>query len=350
MKDRGWIRLASVYIGTIIGAGFASGQEMVQFFGVYGYKSLFGIIITTVLFSTVGAVVLNRVYSKKIKGYEEFIIPFFGRSIGKIIEIVITMFLLTGFCVMLAGSGAVFNQQFNLSYNVGIYIMSICTLLTFMFSVRGISTVNSILVPLLLVGIVSIGVMIILKEGLVFSNYYGAKYTKTGNWITSSILYVSYNSISAIVIMTSMLPIITSKKAAIKGGIMGGIGLGILAIFILIPVLILFTDVYNLEIPMLKITSKLGNKGSNIYSMILWLSMLTTAIASGFGCIRRLSTYFGTNQKLIAIMFCILTIPLARIGFSNLVTTLYPLFGYLGFFMIMIIMGNFIIRIIKKVL
>lgn len=344
MKIKSWGRITSVYIGTTVGAGFASGQEIVQFFSIYGYKGIFGILIATILFSIIGGVVLNRVYTKRISSYEDFIIPLFGARTGKGIEIIITVFLFTSFCVMLAGSGAIFFQQFKVSYNIGIYVMSICALLTFMFSIKGISAVNSVLVPLLLMGITSIGLLIILKEGLVFSNYNGAELTKTGNWFTSSILYVSYNSISAIVIMTSLLPIIPSREAGIKGGIMGGIGLGVLALFIIVPTLILYTDISNLEIPMLKIASNLGRKEGIIYTLVLWCSMFTTAIASGFGCVKRLSYFFKINQRMTAIIFCIITMPLAKIGFSNLVSNLYPLFGYLGFFMVTFILGNLIIK------
>ncbi|MTI46204.1 YkvI family membrane protein [Sporosalibacterium faouarense] len=344
MESKGWGKIASVYIGTIIGAGFASGQEIVQFFSIYGYRGIFGLIIATILFSSIGAIVLNRVYKNKIEGYEEFLLPLFGRRLGKGIELIITLFLFTSFCVMLAGSGAIFHQQFHISYNVGIYIMSICALLTFMFSVKGITTVNSILVPLLLIGITTMGVMVILREGVVFSNYNGAEITKTGNWITSSILYVSYNSISAIVIMTSLLPIIHTRNAAIKGGIMGGLGLGLLALFIIIPTLILYTDICKLEIPMLKIAGSLGKNGSIIYTLILWCSMFTTAVANGFGFVRRASSFLNTNQRLLAVVFCIVSIPLAKLGFANLVTNLYPIFGYIGSFMLFIIIGNFILR------
>jgi len=347
MKYKGWGRLASVYIGTVIGAGFASGQEMIHFFAVFGYKGLFGSILSSSLFSVVGAIVFYLVYKNRIKGYEELITPIFGRTLSKIVEVIITSYLFISFCIMVAGSGAIFREQLNLSYNLGIAIMIICIMLTFMFSIAGIAVVNSILVPLLIIGIVAIGGMAILKEGFTFSNFYGAEYTKTGNWLTSAVFYMSYNSIAAIVIMTSMLSIIPSEKAAIKGGIIGGLGLGVLSIFIVIPLLILFSDINTLEIPMLSIAGRLGSKGGIIYAIILWCAMFTTAVANGFGCIRRLSTFLGLNQRLLSPIFCIAVIPLSKLGFSNLVSTLYPIFGYLGFFIVVFVIGSFFCRQIK---
>ncbi len=344
MKRRGWKELSSIYIGTVIGAGFASGKEIIQFFSIFGYKGLFGLFLASTLFSIVGAVVLHRVYTYKIKNYEELITPIFGVRISRIIDIIVTLFLLIGFCVMLAGSGAIFKQEFNFSFNIGIYIMSIASLLTFMFSVKGVSVINTLLVPLLLIGITLIGLIVVFKEGLIFSNYQGTEITRTGNWVTSAVLYVSYNSICVIVIMSSLLSIIPSKKAAIKGGIMGGLGLGILASFILLTTLIFYSDIYKLEIPMIGIACKLGRWASYSYAVILWCSMFTTAISSGFGCIIRLTYIFKTNQKLIAFLFCFATMPLAKIGFTKLVSVFYPIFGYVGFLMLLFIIGNIVIK------
>lgn len=248
---------------------------------------------------------------------------------------------------MIAGSGAVFVEQLNLSANIGIYLMAFLCFLTLAFSVKGITFVNKLAVPFLIIGILLVGSTVIAREGFVFSNFHGANVTKTGNWLTSAILYVSYNSISAVVIMTSLLPIITNEKQAIKGGILGGLGLGIMAIFILLSTLILYTDVYSIEIPMAKAAQHLGNWGGYMYSVILWLAMFTTAIASGFGCVNRISSSFKGNQLFISAVFCIIAIPFAKIGFSNLVSILYPLFGYLGLFMLIYIIVNQFLSIVS---
>lgn len=340
MSDKNWVKIASIYIGTVIGAGFASGQEIIQFFGVYGYRGVYGVLIAAILFSFIGASILLKVYKNKINDYEELILPILGQRIGIATEIIITLFLIIGFCVMLAGSGAIFYEHFGLSHALGIYIMSIAALITFLFSIKGISIVNSIIVPLLLIGIVATSILIILRNGLVFSNVTGVPFTKTGNWIISSILYVSYNSITAIVIMTSLFPLIKDEKSAIKGGIFGGIGLGVLAVFILIPSLILYTDIYKIEIPMLKIAEHVGSKGRLIYSLILWCAMFTTAVSSGYGAIKRISRILRINSNIFAVVFCFITIPLAKVGFSNLISTFYPLFGYLGALILILVTTN----------
>ena len=43
-------QVAFVFIGTIVGAGLASGKEITNFFTVYGYKSFFTIIMAYFIF------------------------------------------------------------------------------------------------------------------------------------------------------------------------------------------------------------------------------------------------------------------------------------------------------------
>ncbi|SHH51810.1 Uncharacterized membrane protein YkvI [Caloranaerobacter azorensis DSM 13643] len=344
MRNRKWVNLSFIYIGTVIGAGFASGQEIMKFFGVFGVKGFLGIIVSGILFSIIGSIILVSVYKNDLKGYQDFLVSMFGNKLSSVFEIIILFFLFGGYCVMLAGSGAIFFERFHLSYSIGIFIMGIATMVTFLFSIKGISIANQIIVPLLLAGIITMSMLVILKEGLVFSNYRGAEISITGNWLTSAVIYVSYNCISVLVVMSTLSSIIPNKTEAIKGGLFGGLCLLVLAIFILIPLLILYTDVFHLELPMLKVAEYLGENGEKIYSLILWGAMFTTAIANGFGCIRRVSKIIKIDERLFSILFVFVTIPMAKIGFSRLISILYPLYGIIGIPILVSIILSFIFK------
>ncbi len=55
---------------------------------------------------------------------------------------------------MISGSGAIFKEELGLSYNFGIIIMVILSFIVFLFSLEGLSFVNTILVPILIIGII----------------------------------------------------------------------------------------------------------------------------------------------------------------------------------------------------
>lgn len=248
-----WVKIASIYVGTVIGAGFASGREIVEFFGVYGLKGILGMIISGILFSSVGSLLLIKIYNNKIKGFNELVNSIFGKKIGLIIDTIITFSLYTGFSVMISGSGAIFKEELGLSYNIGIIIMVICSFIVFLFSLEGLSFINTILVPLLIIGIIFTSIYVNIREGYNFSNVIGVSLTGKGNFLSSAFLYVGSNSLIILVVFSSLLPLVDSKKTAISGGVAGGITLSILGISILTSILIYYNEVFQLDIPMLKI-------------------------------------------------------------------------------------------------
>ncbi|QXM06998.1 hypothetical protein [Crassaminicella indica] len=337
MGKRNAFKIASIYIGTLIGAGFASGQETMRFFTRYGIRGIYGVIVTAILFAVIGIVILLKVYEDKIISYYDWIVPFFGPYVGKLIEIFLAFLLLSLYCVMLAGSGALFEQQFGYRKEIGIIFMSVISFITFLFSMRGLAVINSVLVPLLIIGIIAVGIIVIPDKIHNICDVDLFPYTIGDNWITSCLLYVSYNSICAVMVLSSMYPLLNNKRIAIAGGSLGGFLLGIMLLFLFLPTLILYRDIQAVEIPMMTIAFSIGKNMGNIYGALLWFAMLTTAVSNGFVFIQSMERKLKLKHLYACISFCIVTIPLAQFGFKRLVHTLYPMFGYIGIILIFLI-------------
>lgn len=346
-KDTSWKQISSLYIGTVIGAGFATGQEILQFFANYGYKGILGIVLSTILFIAVAIGVLLKVYNNNLNNYQQLITPVMNRKLSIVVEFVILSYLFIGASVMVAGSGALFKEQFSISYDLGLIVMALLTFITVIHSVEGVLKANVILIPILLFGIIAIGILVLIKQRFRFEHIEIA-YTNNYKWLTSAIMYVSYNIISAIVVLSSLGSVMKSQATAIKGGLMGGLALGVLSMFIIMPLLLLFNDVNSLEIPMLGVSKYVVKRGDLVYSFLIWISMFTTVVSNSFGFITRICDIININFKLITILFCLVTIPVAKMGFARLVNVFYPLFGYLstGFIFIFVLIS--IYREIKK--
>ncbi len=67
---------------------------------------------------------------------------------------------------MISGSGAIFKEELGLSYNFGIIIMVILSFIVFLFSLEGLSFVNTILVPILIIGIIFTAIYIGVGGGI----------------------------------------------------------------------------------------------------------------------------------------------------------------------------------------
>ena len=107
----GIIQIAAVYVGTIVGAGFATGREIVEFFSQYGFYGFIGIILTGYLFILLGTKIMLLALSINAQTYQELNSYLFGQKWGWIINLLFFIMLFGVTAVMLSGAGAVFEEQ-----------------------------------------------------------------------------------------------------------------------------------------------------------------------------------------------------------------------------------------------
>jgi len=323
---------------TIIGAGFASGQEILQFFSTYYEGGFYGIILAGILFSIIGYIVLDRVYTQRIRNYDEFLFPTLGWFMGWVMEIAVAIFMLCLLCIMVAGSGNIMLEKLGIPFNYGILMMAAICMIVILTGIKGIVAISTVVTPVLITGIIAVGLYVIIyKDTSVFNAMAGFN-RLTNNWVFSSLIYVSYNSILSVVIMCSMLPYLKTRRIGIIGGIMGGVLLCFIAFILNSAIFMFYPDVLASELPMLNIIEKYSGILGNIYSFILWLAMFISAVTSGYCFTDRVSSKMRVNRKLLTVVICALAIPLASYGFSGLIAAIYPLFGYIGMFMVFAIL------------
>lgn len=343
-ESRAIVKVAFLYLTTIIGAGFASGQEIMQFFSKYNENSFWGIILSGILFSFIGIIVLYKVYTERIKDYSEFLYPLVGFKLGFLIEIIVTFFVFSVFSIMISGSSFIISKEFNIPFFISILIISLFCIIVMVNGVKGVILLSSIATPIILLGIVFSGMYVIcFRTSSAFNPIQQFKLI-TDNYFCSALIYVSYNSILSVVLMCSLLPYLKSKKVAIMGGMLGGGFLCLIALIINFIIFGAYSEVKYDQIPLIAVLLKYNYLISQCYKIVLFLAMLLAALSAGICFITRINNRVNNrvniNKKLIIISSILFTIPLSFMGFSNLISILYPIFGYLGMFMMFIIIFN----------
>ena len=110
-KWTGAFQIAAVYVGTVIGAGFATGREIVEFFTRFGFFGFLGILLSGYLFIFLGAKIMIKSIEIQATSFEEFNEYLFGRKLSKAMNL-FTMIMLIGVCaVMISGAEALFSEQ-----------------------------------------------------------------------------------------------------------------------------------------------------------------------------------------------------------------------------------------------
>lgn len=336
------IKIASIYMATIIGAGFASGQEIIQFFSVYYEGGFYGIAFAGVLFSVVGYIVLDRVYTDRIRDYDEFLFPTLGWTAGWIVETAATIFMLCLFCIMIAGSANILAEKLGIPLRYSILAMSIICMFIILSNIKGIVVLSSVVTPILVAGILLIGIYLIISKDRSVFNAVDYFRNITGNWLFSSLIYVSYNSIMSVIVMCSLLPYLKTRRTGRIGGVLGGAMLCFVALVMNTALFFFYPRLTASELPVLNIVGRFSNIAGGFYAVILWLAMLVSAVNSGFCFVDRISSKVKVDRRLLILVLCAAAVPLSSFGFSKLIASIYPVFGYIGLFLIFCILIHYI--------
>ncbi len=318
-----------VIIGTMIGAGFASGQEIILFFSQYGNIGLIGMIISCIITGIIIHKVLSFNSDKKIQNYTEFLntLPM-SPVTKKIVNMMITIFLLISFYIMIAGFSSYFWQEFEVPlWITGIGIAIICYII-FKNDIKGIISINTILIPFLILFIFYLGI-----KNIPFTAEYlmqnMSPIERPIQCFISSILYASYNSILLIPILIELQKYMKTKNMIKKTSIIcSGIFI-ILGICLYCLLLRGGGYILELELPILQIVKEFGVVYYWIYGIVILVAILTTTISAGYGFLKNISKS-KKKYNFAVLILCISSIFITPIGFSNLVNWCYPIFGVLG--------------------
>ena len=326
------ISITLVIIGALIGAGFASGQEIFSFFYIYGKNGIYGILIMSILIGIFIYKSLKIIYQKQVYNYNDFLNLFIKNTkIRNVILWIVNVLLLVSFYIMVAGFGAYFEQEIGINRIIGSIVLNLLCVIVFFSNIKGVLKASNLIVPFLIFFIFFIGIKNIVQIRTI--DFHQMK----NNWILIMIFYNSYNFILLMRVLISLKKQITKEKNIKKVSILVTIIILILSInifFLLLNANI--KEIENQEMPIVYIISNYFNKYKKIYAFIVLASIFTTAISVGIGFLQNISKNSNSYPQFVLFM-CITSLLMSNIGFSKLLNFIYPVFGYIGILQIVII-------------
>ena len=335
--------MAFTFIGTIIGAGFASGQEIRKYFVDFGIYGILGLIIVTLLFIFIGEKMMILGYSSKSDSYDKVLSYAFRCKFKKVIDYILCGFLIGTASTMFSGTGAFFNQVFSWSPAVGSLLMAILTVAITMVGITTIMKISTFIVPILIfitsiISVSSIENIDVTKISLINEI--------SGNCVVyvilSSVIYAAYNLILGMPVLVTLGSVAKNKKQIRMNSIFAGGLIGLFGFIIYSALFINYGTIYGTEIPIMALTS---NFGLLWYGISFVIAVLTTSVGSLFGVYTR----FNKNKKLF-LLFTVIAYLFSLVGFSNLVANLYFVMGILGIFIIsMLLYGANKSSVLRKV-
>ncbi len=322
-------QISAVFIGTIVGAGLASGQEICQFFTQYGYKSFWGLFVCGFVYIILNYIIIDLSIKYKLNSYDSFIKLISPGFLGEVTDIIIGLFLISSSGIILAGSGALIHQYFGISEWAGITAMAAAALIVLLRNTRGLIEINTFIVPSLIIVILTIFILYLFcYKDIINSSYIKNIPYEKSHWLFSSIIYAAFNILSCSGVMVPLSSEIRIKKALFLGTVSGAVGLTLLTLILNLILMLNVPYIYKYDIPLLYIVNRFGIALQILLLVIIWLEMFTTEVSDIYSVAKTLEGKAGLTYRQSVFLILLLAVPVSQLGFSNLIKILYPSFGF----------------------
>lgn len=209
-----WIGLI---VATMIGAGYASGREIWEFFG---HESGLGILLFTIMFIISCVVVLTISYELKSEHYLPVLQTLVGKRFAHFYDWGILLYLFTMLFVMISGSGATLHIL-EFPYFIGVVLMIVLLVVVIPYGMGGILSINRFLLPMLILGLAVVLIVFIYQEKVPLIY----QYVEQSNWV-SSVPFTSLNVVPLIAVIGAIGKEIESKTEIYVASIGSGLILG----------------------------------------------------------------------------------------------------------------------------
>jgi len=332
------LAVAASFVGIVVGAGFASGMEALQYFVAYGTNGFYGVILASVTmlfaataFMTFGSYFLarehNEVFYNVTSKPAAFIMDW---------SAVACMFSV-GF-VMFAGAGSNLKQAFEWPIWVGAVAMLALMLIVGRFDVDKVSSVIGWATPLL--------VVFVLIGSIYSSTQVDVSWSEVGNyaqqevsradgtpyWWLGALNHTGLNALCGVSMALVMAGGEFDTKSSRLGGILGGVIYAVMLALLVASLLIQVESVNGNDMPLLAVIDNVDPVLGFIMTWVIFLMVFNTCLGMFYALAKRLTRKKPERFYPVYAIACIVGFGLSFAGFQPLVNSLYPILGYLGLF------------------
>lgn len=341
---------AGAFIAFLIGSGFATGQEVLQYFSSYGYLGILGVIVVFLLFLYVGIDFVTVGQKHQFPKGSDVYKYYCGNIIGNFYDYFSIAFIYMSFIVMIGGAGATINQQYGLPISVGGIMMGILAASTVIFGLGKIVDIIGKIGPAIILLTVILGISAIIKnpQGLVNPSETISKLNllkASSNWFYAAASYVGFCMLWLAGFMTSMGASSESKKESVLGVTFGAIGFSVALAIITLGILANIEQLAGSMVPSLILAGNVHPTLALIFSFIVVAGIYTTAVPLLWQVVARFSEEKTNKFRMLTVVLATVGVFIGlRVPFDKLVNIIYVVNGYVG----IILLGFMIVKTIRN--
>lgn len=357
------IKFAGAFVAFLIGSGYATGQEIMQFFTAYGIWSMGGLLIALILFAWLGKVLMNYGYRHKDLGPDAMSDRAFryyaGKYFGAFLAWFIPLFLVLVCIVMTSGAGATLAQYFGIPAWAGSLAMCLIVFITNIFGFHRIVDVIGVVGPIIIVFTLAIAGYAIASnpQGLANVGEQSSLFAEMANatngaplWALGGLLYVAYNVAGSVPFFAQTGGTARVPREAKIGAVLGGIAFIGAAMLMNVALLCHIENVYMLDVPTLYLSDLISPALSVVFAVIVLCGIYSTAAPMMWTAVNRFAPEGTKRNKAVLVLFsaAVLVIAVSPLGYSQLMGIIYPYTGYIGIAFIACVVVRQLIELYNK--
>ena len=370
--------IAGAFISYTVGAGFASGNEILQFYGSWGLsKAILGIVIATII-NTVFCLSLFTGSQYVELGKTSECYTFFGGKIfGTFMKYYVYVLLFCTLMLMFAGAGSILNQMWDLPQWVGSVLMGIIAGVVVLGGLKAVENVLGyvgivILIYVAIFGIISLiniklpldltGLYQAVDEGKILQtnifqyppfNLLPDVVKEHNNALFSGLLYGTLNLVTGFPFYYTLGKRTRNRADASKAAVITSVAFYLCVLMVVIIVVLNCDKIMNQKtgemfpFPALAVVNSFWPAGGWTYAIIIFAGIFTTV--AGYLWVIKDWIFSGDdalNSKSFALIAALILIGIFLGGilpFSRVINIIFPISGVVG----MIMTAFLIVRLVK---
>jgi uncharacterized membrane protein YkvI len=349
------ITYAGAIIAFLIGSGFATGQEILQYFTSYGYWGIFGtglLVLVLITYVCVEFFVVGQ--AKKFDRPSRIFHYYCGRYLGTFFDYFSIVFVFLSFTVMVAGAGAVFQEHYGLSKYVGGIGLAAAVGITVWFGLKSLVDVIGKVGPLIVVIAIALGILGIARnpEGIVDGVAILPQLDLTQastNWFMAGLSYVGFCMLWLAAFLTALGKTARSRREAARGGVLGGVTFSVACIIVGLGLLANIEAVAGTQIPMLVLAADAAPWLAAGFAVIILAGVYTTAVPLLWTVSSRFFKDKTGSYKFLTLGLAVLgTVIGLVLPFDQMVNIVYVINGYVGILLLVLMIIKTVTRTARR--
>ena len=324
-------------VAYLIGSGFASGQEILQFFTAYGpLKSGLGGVLTLVVLCSASAWVLEDARRLQLKDVNAIFRYYCGPWLGTLFQWLTPLFLFGIYVIMLAGAGSLLHEYFGLPTIAGRAAMLALSLATVLLGLARLTDIIGGIGQILIVLVLLVGTACALKNApqIAAAADFLAGTPLDGAapyWWLSGIDYAAFSLFTLLPFLAGVGRELQNARESRLAGLLGCGAFTAAALTLNYGMLANIAVLYDKAVPTVYMADLLLPGLGVIFSGIMLAGIYTTAVPMLWtACNKLAGNDHSVSFRLVACSLAAIAFFGGGLPFGTLIHRIYPYIGYFG--------------------